>query len=268
MKKIVFTDLDGTFLNHHDYSYEESLSSLSRLIKSDIPIIFTTSKTRSEVEELHKQLRINEPFIVENGASIFIPKGYKNKDFSFLESFDEKYYYCKIGEDYTLILEFYNKYKDEFNLTGFSSMSIEQIQELTSLSYEKAKLASKRDFTEPFILKDENQTEALKQKALAYGLTLTKGGRFYHLIGAKQDKGKAVKKAIEIFEKLFNEKFFSIALGDGENDLPMLEVVDLPIAIKNHKGLFVETKNKEILKSTYQGATGFKEMIKKCLENY
>ncbi|NVJ52861.1 MAG: HAD-IIB family hydrolase [Campylobacteraceae bacterium] len=268
MKKIIFTDLDGTFLNHHDYSYEESLSSLNSLVKYNIPVIFTTSKTRSEVEELHKQLKINEPFIVENGASIFIPKGYKNKDFSFLESFNEKYYHCKIGEDYTHILEFYKKYKNEFNINGFSSMSIEEIQNLTSLEYKKAQLSAKRDFTEPFIIEDENKIETLKKEALSYGLTLTKGGRFYHIIGAKQDKGKAVKKTIEIFEKLFNEKFFSIALGDGENDLPMLEVVDLPIAIKNHKGLFVETKSKEILKSTYKGAKGFKEMITKCLENY
>ncbi|RXJ89725.1 mannosyl-3-phosphoglycerate phosphatase [Arcobacter sp. CECT 8983] len=268
MKKIIFTDLDGTFLNHHDYSYKESLNSLNRLIKYDIPVIFTTSKTRSEVEELHKQLAIDEPFIVENGAALFIPKGYKNLNLSFLESFNDKYYYCKIGEAYSLVSQFYKKYKDEFNLIGFSSMSIEQIQELTLLDYKKASLAAKRDFTEPFIIKDEKKVELLKEKAIVHGLTLTKGGRFYHIIGAKQDKGKAVKKAIEIFEKEFNSKLFSIALGDGENDLPMLEVVDLPIAIKNHKGLFVETKNKKILKSTYKGAKGFKEMITKCLENY
>jgi len=268
MKKIVFTDLDGTFLNHDDYSYKESLESLYKLIENDIPIIFTTSKTRTEVEELHNCLKINEPFIVENGAAIFVPKGYKNLQYPFLESFNEKYYYYKLGEDYRIILEFYNNFKNEYSLKGFSSMNNEDIQNITSLDEQRAKLASKRDFTEPFIIKDETKIEKLKKEALDYGLTITKGGRFYHLIGINQDKGKAVTKAIGIFEQQFNRKLFSIALGDGENDLPMLEVVDLPIAIKNHKGLYVQTKAKEFLKSTYKGSKGFKEMITKCLEKY
>ena len=59
MKNIIFTDLDGTFLNHHDYSFEESKQALQKIKQNNIPLIFTTSKTRIEVEELQKKVQID-----------------------------------------------------------------------------------------------------------------------------------------------------------------------------------------------------------------
>ena len=62
MKNLIFTDLDGTFLNHHDYSFEESKEALGLVKKKQIPLIFTTSKTRIEVEELQSKVGINDIF--------------------------------------------------------------------------------------------------------------------------------------------------------------------------------------------------------------
>ncbi len=89
MKIIIFTDLDGTFLNHDDYSYNDSLLGVRKVLSENIPLIFTTSKTKVEVETLHERLKINEPFIIENGAALFIPKNYK-------EFFDLNINYCLI----------------------------------------------------------------------------------------------------------------------------------------------------------------------------
>lgn len=50
MKIIIFTDLDGSLLNHEGYSFSDARPSLARIKKSQIPLIFTTSKTRGEVE--------------------------------------------------------------------------------------------------------------------------------------------------------------------------------------------------------------------------
>ena len=105
MKTIIFTDLDGTFLNHDDYSYSDSLKGVSKVLNENIPLIFTTSKTKIEVETLHQRLKISEPFIVENGAALFIPKNYKELDFSFLQEY-ENYYIYQLGLSYEEILEF------------------------------------------------------------------------------------------------------------------------------------------------------------------
>lgn len=77
MKIIIFTDLDGSLLNHDGYSFDDATPVLNRIKQYQIPLILTTSKTRREVELLQGVMGIREPFIVENGGGIFFPAGYR-----------------------------------------------------------------------------------------------------------------------------------------------------------------------------------------------
>ena len=262
MKRLIFTDLDGTFLNHHNYSFEESFEALKKVKEAGIPLIFTTSKTKAEVEYLQEKVGISEPFIVENGAALFIPEGYQGFDLSFLSSYDDKRVMV-FGESYTKVLEFYRLHKEEFSMLGLSDMSDAQIAHFTGLSQRGVILAKQRDFTEPFILQDETKIKALNKLAHRYGLKITQGGRFYHLMSESQDKGISVIKTIELFETLYQEKIRSIALGDSQNDIPMLEHVDIPILIQKHDGSYLETDVHHIQKSNYQGSKGWNEMVLK-----
>lgn len=262
MKKLIFTDLDGTFLNHDNYSFHESLEALDKIKEETIPLIFTTSKTKAEVLELQKSVGIDEPFIIENGAALFIPKGYQDLQFDSSKTYSG-YKVLVLGKKYSQILEFYNEYKEEFGMKGFSDMSLSEVMEYTSLNESGAKLAIQRDFTEPFILEDSSVFERLCNLASTYNIKITKGGRFYHLIGENQDKGIAVEKTSELFSKLYNEKVQTIGLGDGPNDIVMFENVDIPIAIKNHLGEYVECDVKNLQYSTFKGSLGFNEMVLK-----
>lgn len=78
---LVFTDLDGTLLDHHTYSFEPALPALNALKEKNIPLIICTSKTRAEIEKWRLELRTDHPFISENGGAIFIPKGYFSHKF-------------------------------------------------------------------------------------------------------------------------------------------------------------------------------------------
>src|SRR5690606_41324218 len=57
MKKryLVFTDLDGTLLNHQNYSFAPAKEALALLKYRSIPLIIATSKTFSEVVVLQKE---------------------------------------------------------------------------------------------------------------------------------------------------------------------------------------------------------------------
>lgn len=262
MKRIIFTDLDGTFLNHHDYSFEASMEALKKIGEEQIPLIFTTSKTKAEVARLQQKVGISEPFIVENGAALFIPQDYQGFDLSTLSDFDGKK--IKVfGEKYSEILVFYKRFKEAYTMIGLSDMSDGEISELTGLDLKSVHFAKQRDFTEPFILKDETKLEELRQTAEHYDLKITKGGRFYHLMSKFQDKGIAVMETIALFEDLFEDKLHSIALGDSQNDLAMLEHVDVPILIQKHDGSYLETHLPNIQKSSYQGSKGWNEMVLK-----
>ena len=66
---VVFTDLDGTLLEHSTYSFAEAEEALDLLRSQDIPLVICTSKTRSEVEFWRRLLGNEHPFIVENGGA-------------------------------------------------------------------------------------------------------------------------------------------------------------------------------------------------------
>ena len=81
MELIIFTDLDGTLLDLDTYSFKKAKPAL-KLIKKEnkkeknIAVVPCTSKTAEETKFYLKKLKIKEPFIVENGGAIYIPKGY------------------------------------------------------------------------------------------------------------------------------------------------------------------------------------------------
>ena len=72
MKFLIFSDLDGTFLNLKTYSFG-TLKKFINKLDTNFEIIFVSSKTYEEITQINKYLNINPPFIVENGACIFFP---------------------------------------------------------------------------------------------------------------------------------------------------------------------------------------------------
>ncbi len=243
MNYIIFTDLDGSLLNHEDYSYKEALPMLSFIKDHNIPLVFTTSKTREECEILQSQMGINAPFIVENGAAIF--------------GFEEV---IQLGLPFSKISTFSQKYKEEFGLLLFSDMKVEDVMEYTGFDYASAAIAKSRDFSEPFLPKDEEKLTALEKIAELSGLKILKGGRFYHLVGIAQDKGVAVKKVLSLFPNKT-----SIGLGDNYNDIEMLKVVNIPILIPHHEGRYIDISIENLIKAPFKGSLGWNESLKKIL---
>jgi len=246
MSYLIFTDLDGTLLNHDDYSFKDAIPMLEVIKKREIPLIFTTSKTKKECEILQDKIGIKEPFIVENGAAIFGLEGGV----------------IKLGLGYKEIRVFMDSIKDEFDLLAFSSMSVSDVMEWTGFSKENATMAKNRDFSEPFLIKDERKLTHIEKLAEQNGMKILKGGRFYHCVGVNQDKGKAVKRAL----KYLGGGLTSIGLGDNYNDVDMLRVVDVPILLPHHQNRYIDIDlKKDYIKAPFTGAKGWNESLKKVL---
>lgn len=80
---LVFTDLDGTLLDHDTYSFDAALPALRLLEKENIPLVINTSKSRGEIEMYRSLLGNRHPFVSENGGGIFIPDGYFSRKFRY-----------------------------------------------------------------------------------------------------------------------------------------------------------------------------------------
>ncbi|MBI4462146.1 MAG: HAD-IIB family hydrolase, partial [Acidobacteria bacterium] len=73
---VIFTDLDGTLLDAETYRWEAAAEALERLCAAHIPVVLCTSKTRAETEPLRDALGLTDPFVVENGGAIYVPRQY------------------------------------------------------------------------------------------------------------------------------------------------------------------------------------------------
>jgi mannosyl-3-phosphoglycerate phosphatase len=237
---IIFTDLDGTLLDYHTYSFTAALSALELIKEKNIPLVFCSSKTRAEIEQWKNRIDNSHPFISENGGGIFIPHAYFPADD--LQSVWPRvelvkgYAVLVLGTPYTILRETLEELRrDGFEVTGFGDMDAEGVAEITGLTLEEAELSEMREFDEPFVFSGERtRLEALAAAIQNKGLQCIAGGRLFHLTG-DNDKGKAVEILMDLYRKKF-DTIITLALGDSPNDLPMLERVDHPILVRNHEG--------------------------------
>lgn len=239
MDYLVFTDLDGTLLDHHSYSYAEALPAIQLLREKSCPLIFNSSKTASEISQLRHELRNVHPFIVENGSAVYIPDGYFDGPGRARQSAAEGLSVHSFGPDYRQLLETLHGLRRQrgYSFTGFSDLTADEIAERTGLSREEAVMASDRAASEPL---SWHGTEArladFKADLAAKGLTLTRGGRFYHVMG-RTDKASALLWLARKYRSAWPDRAWtSVALGDGPNDRAMLEAADIAVVIKAASG--------------------------------
>jgi mannosyl-3-phosphoglycerate phosphatase len=255
MKKIIFSDLDGTLLDHTSYSYEKAKNALELVKKKEVPLVFCTSKTRVEIEYWRKKIGNTDPFISENGGAIFIPRRYFNFDF-FHNKKNKDYFIIVLGSPYKRLVAALEKLKKKFDILGFHEMSVDQLSKDADLTGQQAAWAKNREFDEPFKILDKTQEEEIFRHITRMNLRLAVGGRYYHLIGLN-DKGRAVTLLSDLYRKEFG-KIQTIGIGDSENDYPMLDHVEHSYLVKE--------KNNKYSSSRYLlaggiGPEGWKKVI-------
>lgn len=243
---LIFTDLDGTLLDHHTYGYEPAMPVLRKLAGLGIPVIANTSKTRSEWLHLAAELGNRDAFVVENGSAVYFPDGT-----------------CEVfGERREKILGLLAGLRSRHPFEGYADWSVEEIAEKTGLDIGSARRSADREFSEPLIWSGtEEEMATFREEVEAAGLSTLQGGRFLHVLG-RTDKGRAVD--------LMHSTAFSpvIALGDSENDIAMLRAADIGVVIASPTGrrLGFESQNR-IIRSTLEGPEGWAEVMEPLLDS-
>lgn len=229
---LVVTDLDGTLLDHFNYGFEPAAEALARLRQLGIPLVPNTSKTLAELGPLRRALGIDDPFIVENGSALFLPRS----RFSLPPggtAFSKDYYLVELGLGYRQVLDRLAPLRDSFRFRGFNDLSAAELAQLTGLAPDALALARQRRFSEPLLWQDSEAALADFRQALdAAGLASLQGGRFLHVLG-KTDKGLALTRLRRVYEQAHGRPFTVIALGDSGNDVAMLEAADWPVLIRS-----------------------------------
>lgn len=272
---IIFTDLDGSLLDHYTYSFSAAGGLLKKLESLDIPVVPVTSKTYCEVLRLRDVMDNQHPFVSENGAAVFIPRGYfsrRPKGFSEQGKF-WVYRNCRSREYWLEVLDTKaGAFAGEFET--FSSIvdkqGIQGLVQLTGLSTQQAALSHRREHSEPILWTGTEKRKKLFVETLSKGdVRLVQGGRFLSL-GGHTDKGKALLQLQSIYAANHKPKTIqSLAIGDGINDIGMLEAASCALIIKsaNHQPPAVSRTDNTFL-STKTGPQGWVEGVSTWLKTF
>ncbi len=240
---LLFTDLDGSLLDTNTYLFDEAKPALDLLRSQNIPIVLVSGKTRAEIEPLRERLDHRAPFIVENGAAVYVPF----ETFGFTPERSRRhtsYHVIELGTPYALLRDVLRQIETAVGtrLRGFGDLSVDEVMATTGLSREDALRSMLREFDEPFLVNGPPKLiEEICRQIVTRGLNWTRGGRFFHLMG-NNDKGRAVEILLRCYKRQRRDPELSdletIGIGDSLNDLPLLLTVDHPILVQKPDGSY------------------------------
>jgi mannosyl-3-phosphoglycerate phosphatase family protein len=252
----VFTDIDGTLVDINTAEYGKETAKLIRLIKErNIPLILTSAKTRLEQNKIRDDLGISDPFIVENGGAIVIPKGYfpdyalRDIKYPLRETQETKNGAIDVNHEIVVELgkpvdyiraklsDIRKKYS--INFRGVADISVEKLSNLALISREQAKRMAQRNYGETILQIQSEDIARFIKYVQEDGMKVIHGGRFFD-VTVGTDKGIAVG----ILKKLFKDKFHNnvtfFGIGDSTNDIPMLNLMDIPILVQRQDSSWVD----------------------------
>jgi len=259
---LVFTDLDGTLLDHHTYRWDAARPALEALGRAGALVVLCSSKTRAEMEAVQEDLGLSGPLIVENGGAV-VSTGPGELEAAFPDRVGGRP--AKVfGAAYPDLRRALQALREELgaDLRGFGDLSPSEVARLTGLPEDRARLAKAREFDEPFLWEPEpSAAEVARARELlaGRGLRLTRGGRFWHLMGPS-DKGRAVAWLIRQVSRVRGRPR-TLALGDGENDLPMLCAVDEGVVVERGDGGHLEPLPPGLRKVPGRGPVGWNRAV-------
>lgn len=259
---VVFTDLDGTLLDHDSYDWRPAEKAIRRLQAAEIPLVLNSSKTASEISRLRRALGNTSPYIVENGAALVIPAGSLGDARARIESFGMP------REDILEVLGVLRR--GGYRFRGFADMSVEELMGYTGLDVDSAEQARQRYATEPLIWQGSEADMAAFREALSgHGLRLVQGGRFWHVMG-NVDKAGPVRFLLKAWRGYRPaDPLVSIALGDSPNDAEMLAVTDIAVVMPNPSSGSIELSgHPRVIRPDRPGPGGWNEVMLALLGEY
>lgn len=258
-RPIIFTDLDGTLLDHDTYSWAPAAEALEDLRRRQIPVVLNSSKTLAELRPLRRALGLDHPVICENGAFIDVPQGYFTSAMPLRAPPPSR----EVVQAAYLEVTAGHRYRCE----AFFELGVAGIARVTGLDAASAARANDRHATEPVLWHDSAAAlEQFSAAIAALGLRCVRGGRFLHVMG-DADKASAMGDLMAAWARETPLRPpTSIALGDGPNDIEMLAAADIAVIVRARHGQHIDLGDHGcVIRTEEYGPAGWHNAIRQLL---
>lgn len=264
MGLVVFSDLDGTLLDHHTYAHQAACPALKALRRRGAQLVLCSSKTWAEMRPLWQELGLDGPLIAENGGGVFLPATHALAGLPGWQEAWPRWLVHPLGLEINQVRARLSHLLETFGARGFGQLTARQVAQLTGLAPEQAELALDRQFDEPVVLDQPQDAPAFLEAAGQSGLEATQGGRFLHVFSGG-GKGRAVRFLTSLYRQL-DPGLVTVALGDAPNDEPMLAAVDHPVLVAKPDGGHAPLDLPGLARQALPGPQGFNQAVLELLE--
>ncbi|MDR2977623.1 MAG: Cof-type HAD-IIB family hydrolase [Streptococcaceae bacterium] len=252
--KQIFSDMDGTLLNSVGRVSQKNAGTIR---EAKIPFTLVSARAPMEMKEAIEKLALISPQIAFNGGLIFQKQNDSWKVISevFMAFATVKYLLQFIGQNFPNVSASYYDLNHWYSECLDRGIEMEQKltgQHVTVIETSKNLAKPKKIFKIMMITFSPSEMEALKARLFSLQLedvNIQQSGKNYlEITAALAKKSRGISYLMES-EKL--SKADCAAFGDGHNDLPMFEMVALPIAMSNaaeevkEKASFITKSNDE-----------------------
>ena len=242
MVKLIAIDMDGTLLNNKKETEPEQKKALKDAIEKGIHVVLCTGRPLFGTLPLYRELDLgeaNEYIIVNNGCSTHETKGYSLIDYKELEPVEIQELF-ELGKNHNMDFTVFNEDKFFFISRNGETPNEHTLRDstlvytpITEISLEEAASRKYTIFKSMYIGNSEILdnfekllTEDVRKK---YNFTRSQEN-ILEAMPSEADKGKAVRR---LAEKLEIRKSEIMAIGDGNNDVEMLEYAGISVAMGN-----------------------------------
>jgi len=229
---VVFTDPDGTLLEHRAHPCVPGCEALRLLADHEVPIVLCSSRTRAELELVQHEFHFRHPFISENGAAVYVPRGYfSSSNPAEVSGYDV----IAFGGPHQQVVEALRRTAETtgIEVRGFNGMSVQEVADECGLSLAEARLAQLREYGEPFriLTSDPALHSRLRNALRRAGLRCVDGGTFHH-VSSGADMRRSVRKVTSFYRQRCGD-VLTIGISAGLTDPSLLREVDIPIIVRS-----------------------------------
>jgi mannosyl-3-phosphoglycerate phosphatase family protein len=231
---IVFSDVDGILWNPRAASIQRAASAFERLADRRWSLVLCSSKTRAELEFIHQELGIREPFIAESGAAAFIPCGYLGLDVPNARDV-AGYQVLEFGRPYADVVRILHDVAQRLGIDviGFSDMSVEEVARDCGLPLLRARLAKLREYVEPYKLLGATAHAQIRlTKALQASRLYSASRGRYEYVGSVVDTSVPVTVLRSFYQRAFGS-MLTLGLADAVADDRLLPMMDYRVIVQD-----------------------------------